>query len=159
LYETDFVLWAARQAELLRRMAAGERVDNKLDWANLAKEIESLGRRDRRELHHRIQTVLKHLLHRRIQTVLEHLMLLDALPAGAPRYSSQRVLIEQHGAIDMLLEDNPSLRHEVASIIAKALPTARELARLSLKAHGKSPRVLLDQLNYTEDQVLKRWLP
>jgi hypothetical protein len=44
LYETDIVTWSNRQAELLRRVAAGERINNaKLDWPNIAEEIESVG--------------------------------------------------------------------------------------------------------------------
>jgi hypothetical protein len=45
LYEDDFLLWSESQAALLRRLAAGERVnDRDLDWANLSEEIEALGR-------------------------------------------------------------------------------------------------------------------
>jgi hypothetical protein len=44
LYDTDIVTWSERQAELLRRRAAGELVnDAQLDWPNIAEEIESVG--------------------------------------------------------------------------------------------------------------------
>jgi hypothetical protein len=44
LYEDDILLWSERQAELLRRRAAGELVnDAELDWPNIAEEIESVG--------------------------------------------------------------------------------------------------------------------
>jgi hypothetical protein len=44
LYERDIVLWSEQQADLLRRRAAGELVnDAQLDWPNIAEEIESLG--------------------------------------------------------------------------------------------------------------------
>ena len=44
LYEEDIVLWSERQAELLRRRAAGELVNEaELDWPNIAEEIESVG--------------------------------------------------------------------------------------------------------------------
>jgi Domain of unknown function DUF29 len=43
-YETDILLWSERQAELLRRRAAGELVNEAaLDWPNIAEEIESVG--------------------------------------------------------------------------------------------------------------------
>jgi hypothetical protein len=42
------VAWTERQSEELRR-AAQERANAPLDWINLAEEIESLGKRDRRE--------------------------------------------------------------------------------------------------------------
>ncbi len=41
-YDADFVLWSREQADLLRRMAAGERVNDQVYWENLAEEIESL---------------------------------------------------------------------------------------------------------------------
>ncbi|QYU67758.1 DUF29 domain-containing protein [Leptolyngbya sp. 15MV] len=43
LYHRDFVAWSQAQADRLRRLAAGERV-NDLDWANLIEEVEDLGR-------------------------------------------------------------------------------------------------------------------
>ncbi len=44
LYERDVMLWSERQAELLRRHAAGERMnDEVLDWPNIIEEIESVG--------------------------------------------------------------------------------------------------------------------
>jgi hypothetical protein len=43
LYETDVVEWAEHQAALLRRLAAGERVNDQVDWANVVEEIESVG--------------------------------------------------------------------------------------------------------------------
>ncbi len=46
-YDTDILHWSERQGELLRRIAAGERVnDADLDWPNIAEEIESVGRSD-----------------------------------------------------------------------------------------------------------------
>ena len=45
LYQSDIVLWSERQAELLQRIARGERVnDADLDWPNIVEEIESVGR-------------------------------------------------------------------------------------------------------------------
>jgi hypothetical protein len=44
LYEVDILLWSEHQAELLRRRAAGELVNEaELDWPNIAEEIESVG--------------------------------------------------------------------------------------------------------------------
>jgi hypothetical protein len=44
LYDVDLVAWSERQADLLRRMAAGERVNDQVDWSNIIEEIESVGR-------------------------------------------------------------------------------------------------------------------
>lgn len=43
-YYTDILVWSERQADLLRRRAAGELVnDVELDWPNIAEEIEDVG--------------------------------------------------------------------------------------------------------------------
>ncbi len=43
LHEDDVVAWSCRQAGLLRRVAAGERIDDQVDWPNVIDEIESVG--------------------------------------------------------------------------------------------------------------------
>ncbi|WP_170985020.1 DUF29 domain-containing protein [Roseomonas sp. AR75] len=43
LYDRDILAWSQAQAERLRRLAAGERV-NDLDWTNVIEEIEEVGR-------------------------------------------------------------------------------------------------------------------
>src|SRR5688572_19957487 len=65
LYETDIVAWAAEQAELLRR---GEW--RALDIANLAEEIEDVGRSEQRELRSRLAVLLSHLLKWQFQPTL-----------------------------------------------------------------------------------------
>jgi len=42
-YETDIVLWSEHQSELLRRVAAGERVNDQVDWENVIEEIADVG--------------------------------------------------------------------------------------------------------------------
>ena len=42
-YETDILEWSHRQAELLRRHAAGEKLNEAPDWANIIEEIEDVG--------------------------------------------------------------------------------------------------------------------
>ena len=43
LYETDILQWSEQQRDLLRRLAAGERVNELIDWENVAEEIEAVG--------------------------------------------------------------------------------------------------------------------
>jgi Domain of unknown function DUF29 len=58
-YGDDILLWSERQAELLRRMAAGERVNDQVDWENVAEEIESVGRTEPRACEsHLVQALL-----------------------------------------------------------------------------------------------------
>jgi hypothetical protein len=56
-YDADFYAWIVEQARLLR---AGEL--SAIDAANIAEEIESVGRSDRRELHSRLVMLIMHLL-------------------------------------------------------------------------------------------------
>ena len=141
-YDSDFVAWTKEQALALRRRAT-----NAIDWDNIAEEIESLGKRDQRDLRSRIQTIL------------DHLMRLQASPAQAPRHGWERTLIVQRAGIRQLLDDSPSLKPAVPVVIAAEMPTARRLATLAMEEYGEAPRVPLDQLSYTEAQVLGLWLP
>jgi hypothetical protein len=43
LYDNDVVAWSERQADLLRRVAAGERINDLVDWPNVIEEVESVG--------------------------------------------------------------------------------------------------------------------
>lgn len=144
-YDTDLLVWSTHQAELLRRMGAGERVNDQVDWENLAEEIESLGKRDRRELESRIRTVLVHLIK------------LLVSPATEPRAGWQETIVRERAEIQSVIRQSPSLRPAVPSAIAAELPGARRQAMIALRAHGE-PAVLLD-LSFTEDQVLGTWLP
>jgi len=53
LYQRDYYEWTVRNAELLRSGRADE-----ADLANIAEEIEDLGRRERRELLHRLRLLI-----------------------------------------------------------------------------------------------------
>jgi hypothetical protein len=43
LYGEDILLWSKKQSELLRRLAAGERVTDQVDWPNVVGEIADVG--------------------------------------------------------------------------------------------------------------------
>jgi hypothetical protein len=60
LYDADILEWSERQAALLHRRAAGERVSEAdIDWSNVAEEIESVGRIELRAVEsHLIQALL-----------------------------------------------------------------------------------------------------
>ena len=61
LYEEDIVQWSERQAELLRRRAAGERVnEDEIDWANVAEEIEDVGKSEVRGVRSHLLMALLH---------------------------------------------------------------------------------------------------
>ncbi len=61
LYDDDILLWSERQSELLRRLAAGEPLNERPDWPNIIEEVESVGRSDLRA----VRSLLLHaLLHK-----------------------------------------------------------------------------------------------
>jgi hypothetical protein len=62
LYEEDVVLWSERQSELLRRVAAGEPVNEAPDWPNIIEEIESVGSEQRHAVESLLLQALIHML-------------------------------------------------------------------------------------------------
>ena len=60
-YETDILVWSERQAELLRRHAAGERAnDMDLDWPNIIEEVADVGRSSLRACRSQLLQALMH---------------------------------------------------------------------------------------------------
>lgn len=43
LYERDVLAWAGQQSDLLRRLAAGERVNESVDWLHVIEEVQDVG--------------------------------------------------------------------------------------------------------------------
>ena len=101
-YEEDLFAWTQEQAALLRAHAP-----DGLDWENLAEEIESMGRRDRRELESRLAVILLHLLKWQTQPELR----------GTSWRSTLRT---QRREIRRLLKQSPSLRREVPDLMREA---------------------------------------
>src|ERR1700722_13582458 len=62
LYGDDIVIWSERQAELLRRIAAVEPVNEAPDWPNIAEEIEDVGRSELRSCRTLLRQALRHML-------------------------------------------------------------------------------------------------
>lgn len=102
-YETDFVAWADLQADALRRRAA-----NEIDWENVAEEIESLSRSDRREIRSRLAVICEHLLKWEFQ-----------VDARSPSWRAS--IREARDRIADLIEESPSL----AAYPATQLPGPR----------------------------------
>ena len=106
LYEQDFYAWSQEQAALLRAGRAAE-----ADLENIAEEIESMGKSEKRELMSRLTILLLHLVKWRFQPVM--------------RGRSWRLSIEgQRLDIRYLLAQNPSLKPVFAQSIEQAWPRA-----------------------------------
>jgi Domain of unknown function DUF29 len=62
LYDTDILAWSEHQADLLRRIAAGEPVNERPDWTNLIEEIEDVGKGQLHAVESAIVLALRHML-------------------------------------------------------------------------------------------------
>jgi hypothetical protein len=145
LYEADFVRWTEQQSAALRE--AGRAGTNlPLDWENLAEEVESLGRSWRREMRSRIRTIIEHMLE------LEH------SPASEPRPGWMNTIGRERSEIESLFADAPTLRRDVAGMIAEESRRAAQFAARELAKHGEPPATIALP-NYTEEQILGDWFP
>jgi hypothetical protein len=61
-YDTDILVWSEHQADLLRRVAAGEPVNETPDWPNIIEEIESVGSEQRHAVESLLLQALIHML-------------------------------------------------------------------------------------------------
>ena len=95
-YEIDIIAWANEQAALLR---AGKLSD--IDIAQIAEEIEDVGKSERRELASRMAVLLAHLLKWQFQP-------------GRRGSSWQRTIKEQRRGIAAHLRETPSLKTSLA---------------------------------------------
>jgi len=109
-YNDDFHAWSLDQAALLRRERPGT-----LDWENLAEEIESLGRSDKRALGSDLKVILEHLIKWRYQP--------------EKRSDSWRDSIEEHrDRIARIVADSPSLAGWPAEVLPVEYARARKKA-------------------------------
>jgi hypothetical protein len=147
LYDRDFFLWTQEQAAALR---AVRKSNLPLDWDNLAEEIESLGKSDRRQLRSQIRRILRHLLK------------LEVSPALDPREGWCSTIRDSRSEIEDVLQDSPSLRREVDNIISEELNVAAKFAAADLQQHGEPAEAVwarLEEGGFTAEQVLGDWFP
>ena len=112
LYEQDFFEWTQTTAALIR---AGQWYD--IAPEALAEEVESLGARDHRELHRRLQRLVTHLLKWQYQ------------PAGRQTgHSWWSTIRTQRQEIADLLGQSPYLRRTVPDALSARYALAREHA-------------------------------
>jgi hypothetical protein len=108
LYERDFYIWTQEQGAKLRA-----RTLNDIDWENVAEEIESVGRRERREIRERLDTLLGLFLKWQFQRNLRC-------------HSWQSGISEQRTFIESTLEMSPSLKDFPDEILQDEYEWARQ---------------------------------
>jgi hypothetical protein len=132
-YDNDFFAWSMEQARLLRSGQFGQ-----LDIENIAEELESMGRCDRREIESRLVVLLAHLLKWQVQV-------------GFRSRSWSATKGEQRDRIQDLLGESPSLRPVVGSMHPALYVRAR---RVAADETGLSETGFPPDCPFTPEQVL-----
>jgi hypothetical protein len=130
-YEKDFYVWTTHNAKLLREGKLSE-----IDVENIAEEIESMGKSEKRELISRLAVLLAHLLKWEFQS--------------ERRSNSWKYTIkEQRFRLQVLLKDSPSLKKYLEENLKPAYEHAIVIAvgetDLSEKTFPKKCPFLLQQ--------------
>jgi hypothetical protein len=136
-YDTDILVWSEHQADLLRRRAAGELVnDAELDWPNIAEEIEDVGANRL----HAVESLL-------VQA-FRHMLKAEAWPLSrdAPGWRADAIDFRQQARRRFV----PSMRQkiDVASLYADALAAIPETI------DGQPPLPVPDVCTVTLDELL-----
>ncbi len=135
-YDTDILVWSAHQARLLRRIAAGEPVNEPLDWTNIIEEIESVGS----EQLHAVTSLLTQ--------ALVHRLKVTAWPLS--RDVSQWQSDERRFRIDATDRYSPSMRQRIdlARLYRRALHILPETI------DGQPPTLVPEVCTVTLDELL-----
>ncbi|KJU82498.1 protein containing DUF29 [Candidatus Magnetobacterium bavaricum] len=133
LYDVDFYQWVFYNADLLRQGRFAE-----IDLENIIEELESMARRDRRELLSRLKVLIMHLLKWQYQP--------------NRRSDSWRTKIDnQRDEIKYLLADSPSLKYNIEPVIAEGFMDAK---RMFERETGISADTLPETCPYTFEQLM-----
>jgi hypothetical protein len=132
-YDNDFYAWTQEQAHRLREGAFSQ-----LDIENIAEEIESMGRSDKREIESRLVVLLAHLLKWQVQV-------------GFRSRSWSATIREQRDRIQDLLGESPSLRPVVTSMRPALYARAR---RVAADETGLPETTFPAACRFTSDQIL-----
>src|SRR5262249_4206936 len=120
LYDEDFYAWTQEQAARLREGAVHE-----LDLTNLAEEIESLGKSERRALESHLEVLVLHLLKWQYQ------------PGGRlTGHSWYDTIVEQRRQIARLLRDNHTFHAAAPDLLLDVYPSARQRAAVQMGDRG-----------------------
>ncbi len=132
-YDEDFYAWSMEQVELLRSGELSE-----IDAANIAEELESMGKNNRRELGSRMAVLLMHLLKWRYQP-----------NRRSPSWAT--TIRDQRDEIEAILVDSPSLRPVVRDTLSAIYTRAW---RKAIGETGLPEATFPADCPFTPDQIL-----
>lgn len=119
LYDIDFSAWIEKTAQALK---VGNFQD--LDLENLIDEIESMGRREKREIYSRTKVILMHLLKWKYQPQSQSTSWISTIN-------------EQRDQIKLVLKDSPSLK----PYLIQQFPDCYQAARVNASLETQLPLV------------------
>ena len=137
LYDKDFYLWTIQNANLLREGRLTE-----IDIENIAEELESMGRSEKRELLNRLAVLIAHLIKWKYRLSID----------GEISGSWDGTIIEQRRKLKRLLKENPSLQsllniENLHDVYGDALAIVR-------KDTGRKSSLFPDKCPFTFEQIL-----
>ena len=137
-YETDFYQWTQQQAALLWQGQWSQ-----VDAANLAEEIDSMGKSDRRAIWSHLINILLHLLKWQYQPERRGNSWTESIDNGREQ-------------LDWLIKDSPSLRPKLPQFVDDIYPRARRKA-----AHetGLPLSTFPEQCPFTVEQITGEYWP
>ena len=122
LYDQDFALWIE---ETVKQLKSGD--FSQVDLENLIEEVDSLGRRDKRELENRLITLFEHTLKR------------CYVPLPDCYRGWEVTLNRTQQQINQILDDSPSLRNFSTQILVKCYQKA--LSNMQIEYDANFPDV------------------
>ena len=141
LYEADFYTWIFRNIELLK-----QRRFSKIDVDILIDELESMAKRDKRELLNHFIILLAHLLKWQFQ-----LKLLTEQWQTRQGGSWRGSIMEQRLQIVKQLKESPSLKNYLAEAVEKAYPDA---VKIVMQETQLSKETFPKMCSYSIEQLL-----
>ena len=146
-YETDFYGWTQEQSGKLRKLLT-ERSNLDIDLENIAEEIDSMGRSDRRQLVSRLGEIDN------------HLMKLAFSLAWEPRQQWKNSVQGQRRGIGKLLKDSPSLKPQLDDALVEAHEDALRYFDEAKLIQLNMPETLPVTCPFELDQMLDlEWWP
>jgi hypothetical protein len=134
-YEKDFYAWTIHNAQLLREGKLSE-----VDVENIALEIESMGKSEKRGLIHRVAVLLAHLLKWQLQSMRQS-------------RSWQLTIKEQRFQLIELFKDSPSLKNESELKLKEAYAQALIIAE---RETGFEEKVFPKKCPFSLEQILNK---
>jgi hypothetical protein len=133
LYEQDFCLWSFTQANLLRKGKISQ-----ADIENIAEEIETLGRSEK-------SAIKQYLIN-----LLMHKLKIEYQPEKHTK-SWDRSIVNSQTKVELILQDNPSLRRHLIEFVQKSYPLAIRKAAVET---GLNEKIFPKQCPWTIEEIL-----